>query len=321
MTSAPRLASTFFLLATVVALGCSATEASDAAVGSSDDTADDSSSADDGLTDSSAASTTTSAAATDSETADEPTDTKAIADDAADDDDTAGFLVPPDGGVATAGTCFGISSTGNLATVHAMDGTTAPGEATCAPQPKTCGGNVVGSWTVEEHCGLEDLPNFLADQCPESTLTVLDSTLTGSRTYGEDLTFEREFSSEIDLQITLDAMDCYGISCEAFGQLLNDQDNNLIGMCADDEPSGCLCPLMLVSDNYSTGTYEQTEAGIVHSANGQDGEPTPVCLDADGQLTFWDPLTNSQSFPQVGCDAAEDCQRRLGDAHDQWLCL
>jgi len=265
-------------------------------------------------TSSGAASTTIGTEATSDEPAGETTTGQADESTGMDED---GFIPRPDGGGAPAGICIGIDDVGHLATVHGA--TQTPVDPSCSPRPAPCGGDIVGSWTIQGHCGLESLPNLFESECPGSTMAYLSSDVQGTSTFGADLTFTMDGNLSLDVEIVLDTMACFGVECEAFGELISDEAENVEAVCGESPESVCACLMTITSDRSSAGTYDVTADGLVLTVDGVPGDPIPTCVDAD-RLTLWDSLQESQAYPTVPCDDAADCEAALGDAHETWLC-
>jgi hypothetical protein len=230
---------------------------------------------------------------------------------------SAGFITPPDGGSYPAGYCLGQRRVGYLATVHGPDE-----PAVCNPEPMNCGADPVGTWTVQEHCGFEALPNFFADQCPESTMQVLDSAVEGTRTFGEDSSYSESFTLTIETQFDLDSEACFGLACAEFGQAI-DSEEQLSASCSEVE-TGCRCSLTITDEAHRQGTYSVTEGGVVVDAEDSSSDPIPFCLDGD-TLTVWDPLVETRSRQDIPCDVPQDCEAALDDEPEttdfEWYCV
>ena len=304
-----------FALSGLIALGCTAETSQAEGTGESSSTTGLSATGDElpssDTSTSGAAADSTSGNATGSSTGDEVVDTSGSSS-----EDTGGFIPRPDGGFPPAGVCVGISNVGFLSTVHAA--TKSAVDPTCDPVPAPCEGDIVGEWTIEAHCGTEVLPNFFAAQCPQSVMSVLTSSVQGTRVFNEDLTFSHSNQLVLDVEVVLDSMDCFGIECEAFGNAIDQQDNNFSGACAELE-SECVCMLSLENNVDYSGTYSVEDAGVVRTTNGNPSGPVPVCADGD-RLTMWETLTETRAYPDTLCDDASDCQEALGDKHEQWFC-
>jgi hypothetical protein len=238
-------------------------------------------------------------------------------DDSGSEADEGSFIDGPDAGTGVEGIgyCVGFSQIGHLATVHANQGASI--EPTCDATPAHCGGDLVGSWTIEADCGLEQFPNFFADSCPSSTMDVLGSDVQGTRTFDDDLTFERDVSLSFDVDVTIDAVDCFGIDCATLGQVL-DLEPELSAVCVDmDDTCGCL--ITVSETSLLQGTYEVVDDGVIVTVDGGKSDPMPFCV-TDERLDFWEPMVASNAYQDTPCRDAQDCVDALGDAEDTWIC-
>ncbi len=234
-------------------------------------------------------------------------------------DESAGFLPRPDGGSAPAGICIGVSQVGHLATV--LRSGPDPVDPTCDPTPAPCAGDIVGTWTIDAHCGLAAFPGLFDDECPGSVSTVLATSVEGTRTFGADSTFSTDSVLTIDLELLIDAPACYGIDCETFADALTQPDNNLTAACVTNEDDeACTCAATIENQRDDVGTYELTDEGLVLTTEAGSADPVPVCAVGD-RLQTWEALTDSQVFVDTLCDEPADCQAALGDAYEQWLCI
>lgn len=232
--------------------------------------------------------------------------------------ETGSFLHRPDGGTTPAGICVGLSSIGYMATIHGADD--APVDPTCSTTADACGGDVVGTWTIQSHCGLDALPNFFAQDCPGSAMTFLASDVQGARTFADNGSFTVETSLALDVELELDAMECFGIDCETFGAIIDQEDNNVAASCSQPEGGACTCLMTITSDDATDGTWEIVDDALVLTVDGQAGDPIPFCAEGD-RLALWETLHESQAFPETFCADASDCEDALGDAYEEWICV
>ena len=233
--------------------------------------------------------------------------------------DTASFLPEMDLGDFPAGICVGVSEVGHLSTVYATND--APSAGACNPEPAPCGGDVVGTWSIDTHCGFESLTNFFEDECPGSTMTYVASELIGTQILGDDGTYSLEGDLTIDFDLQLDTETCFGVGCTDFGELLTMEDNNLELACTDAERAGgCDCFMTIENTLDREGTYTVEQDGLVLTNENGSSDPTPYCVEGD-HLTLWEALRETQGYPEVTCDVPEDCEAALGDEHEQWLCV
>lgn len=233
-------------------------------------------------------------------------------------EDSGGFIPEMDLGDIPAGICFGVSDIGHLSTVYTSARSTMP---TCTPEPAPCGGDVIGTWTIDAHCGFESLSNFFAADCPGSEMTYVASELTGTQVLGEDGSFSLEGDLSIDLDLQIDTNTCFGVGCGQFGDLITMQDNNLEVACIEAESTDdCDCVMTLSNTLEREGTFAVEGDMITLTIEGGTADPAPFCVSGD-HLTVWEVLNQSQPYPQVTCDVPEDCEQALGDEHDEWFCV
>ncbi len=271
----------------------------------------------DPATSASTSPTPTTSSETTSEAPDTTTGEPHVPDESSSED--SGFIGRPDAGVSPPpGICVGLTEVGFLGTVSRR--TDAAVDPTCAPEPASCGGDLVGTWTIESDCGLEALPNFFAETCPESTMTFIDSVVAGTRTFAEDGSYASDAMLQFDLHLDIDAMDCFGIDCATLGVAL-DGENNLDAVCDDaPEGSGCACLLTITNDLTVQGTWSVEGDAVTLTFDGEASDPRPFCVQGD-RLALWEGLHESRAYPETACADASDCADALGDAHDEWLCV
>ena len=283
------------------------------------DAATEADSTGDGSTITSSTSTsTTETTTTSSSSGMQPDDTTGVVDpESSSSDDSGGFIEGPDVGEVLPGSCVGVTPVGWLDVTHARDED--PIDPVCSPVPAGCGGDIVGTWTVAAHCGIDGLPNFFDRECPGSTMTFLGSEMQGTRTFGDDLTFSLATTLTFDVQIDLDTVDCFGVECEAFGELLDAQQNDLGATCSATE-SACACILTISDEDAQEGTYAIEDDGLVLTIDGVSADPVPFCVD-DDRLDVWHELSETQAYSDRPCADASDCEDALGDAHEEWICV
>lgn len=226
------------------------------------------------------------------------------------------FVMEPDAGLpGLPGFCLGVTTVGHVASVHARQGQII--DATCGAEPAACGGDIVGTWEIQANCGFEQLPNPFGD-CAGSTFAILASDMIGSRTFGADLSVEVDVTISLDLQAEVDAAACYGASCEEFAAALLAQ--GFAATCEDSEVSGCSCVLNLLNESTYSGTYAIEGDALTLTLDGRAQDAVPFCV-ADDRLDLWDPLRDAETFPGTACAEPGDCERALGDIHEEWICI
>jgi len=246
----------------------------------------------------------TTAASESSSSSSSSSSTTAVVDDTT--DDTTGE--PPIDGV-----CEGYQQTGNIASVLSRDGM--PIDTTCDPAPTPCGGDPVGSWTLESMCGFEDVPNPLAEACPSSTFVAELLSASGTITFVDDGSFMQDFDIQAQVVITLDTMACFGVDCATFEMLA--QGDNPTATCMEMGPM-CECTL---PDNgmpeQFMGTWEVMGNDLVlTTAEGAGGYQ--LCIEGD-RLDLWQPIIGSTTT-DVLCMDDQDCIDALGDMYDFYSC-
>jgi hypothetical protein len=263
-------------------------------------------------------STSTTEPVTSSSSGMQPDDTTGVVDpESSSSEDSGGFIGFPDVGEVLPGFCVGVTPVGWLDVAHARDED--PIDPVCSPTPEGCGGDIVGTWTVAAHCGIDTLPNFFERDCPGSTMTFLGSEMQGTRTFGDDLTFSLATTLTFDVQVDLDTMDCFGVECEAFGELLDAQQSDLSATCSPTE-TACACILTISDEDAQEGTYAIEDDGLVLTIDGTSADPVPFCVDGD-RLDVWHELSESRAYPETPCADPSDCEDAHGDAHEQWICV
>jgi hypothetical protein len=145
-----------------------------------------------------------------------------------------------------------------------------------------CGGDVVGTWTVEHFCG--DAPFALPDEaCRSAVVDLGGSTVSGTITYAAGGTYDEDLTSKLDGSMTLpDA--CLA----ALGSGLPPAQ-----MCAflNQAPvpdfqihctygTACTCTLSGTTHSTNHGTYEVRDTLLVHTDDPSD-EGSPFCVKGD----------------------------------------
>lgn len=153
----------------------------------------------------------------------------------------------------------------------------------CEGEYDACGGNLVGTWTLGESCA-----NFESDvfaqqfdvpNCEDDTVA-LGVNVTGSATFGQDGTFESEFTFALEATVTV-PKSCFNGTCPE----MEDEDdlawtesgNNCVGTTTmmDDEP------------DVTTGTYEVDGGSLTITNTSDDGgdddgpDTLEFCVDGD----------------------------------------
>ncbi len=234
--------------------------------------------------------------------------TTAVVDETGPDTTTETTGEPPADGV-----CEGFTQVGDVATVLSRDGM--PIDPSCDPTPMPCGGDVVGSWTLESTCGLEAFPNPLEQACPGSTFAIEVLGAAGTLTFVDDGSFVQDFDIQAQVVVTLDPMTCFGVDCATFEQL--SQGDNPGTTCMAMGPT---CECTIPDDGMveqAMGTYEVMGSDIVlTTADGAEG--MAFCIAGD-RLDLWQPLL-VPTITEVMCTDEQDCLDALGDMYDLYAC-
>src|SRR5688500_2873694 len=202
---------------------------------------------------------TTSSSSSIASTTDDTTGDTTTGDPTTGEDSTTGEMLP--------GTCLGFDFIGTLGEVSSLD--VMKIDPTCSTEVAACGGDVVGTWTIQSSCGWEDQPNFFSD-CPGSTMTVNAGSITGTRTFNEDMTFAFDTVTNLEFDATLDAMTCYMADCATFEAAVIAQ--GMEADCMDAGDGMCDCAMTAIGMNMSTGTW--ATAGNAITLTTKEGEAT-----------------------------------------------
>jgi hypothetical protein len=133
-----------------------------------------------------------------------------------------------------------------------------------------CGGNVVGNWKVTSSCTSVDLGSMMNSTCPNETVSTSGLKVSGSVTFGADLTYTSNFTlnGSISLTIPSSCLTQNGITltCDQLSQAFAAQPMMMgtsAGSCSK-ASGGCSCKAT-VSDQTTTetGTYTTTASGAL----------------------------------------------------------
>jgi hypothetical protein len=249
---------------------------------------------------SSTTSSSSSASTTDDTTGDATT-----SDTSTGEDSTTGEMLP--------GTCLGFDFIGTLGEVSSLDGMKI--DSTCSTEVAACGGDVVGTWTIQSSCGWEDQPNFFSD-CAGSTMTVTAGSITGTRTFNEDMTFALDLVTNLEFDANLDTMTCYMADCATFEAAAIAQ--GIEADCMDAGDGTCDCAMTVVGTNMSTGTW--ATAGNAITLTTKDAESTLEYCVADGRLDLWTPIAQPTVYEEP-CGDDQDCLDALGNLSELYVCV
>ncbi|MEM7152492.1 MAG: hypothetical protein AAF799_06585 [Myxococcota bacterium] len=233
------------------------------------------------------------------------------ADSSGGEDDTTTGEPPP------SGVCVGIDTVGDIGSVYTSLGPGGPPPPMCGAEPAGCGGDLVGTWQVQQVCGFDALPNPLEDDCPGSQFDVEILSSTGSLEFLEDGTYVQDTTIANQVILTLDSMTCYGATCEEFAMFVEMDTPG--ATCQDVGPGMCECTLPNPAEvSLNMGTYSTD--GNTLTLNGDDGsfEEFEYCAMGNA-LQTWAPLYDFVVTEQ-GCELDEECEAALGDMHEFYVC-
>ncbi|MGH1344591.1 MAG: hypothetical protein ACRBN8_23735 [Nannocystales bacterium] len=213
--------------------------------------------------------------------------------------------------------CYGYSFLGFTHQVY-TDGT-AVGDPVCTTEPAPCEGDVVGTWTAEDSCGYEALPNFFDEICPGATQQITGSMLSGTRTFNEDGTYEIDQTTQLQADLQVDSVACAGLECEEFGTALS-KGPEFDMTCADAAGGGCDCTYTVLSPDAQTGTWDLFGGGLLLTSEAGESQGVfDYCVDA-GRFSMWTPLYEETPFPDVTCTENDDCEGQVEGTFDAVGC-
>lgn len=212
--------------------------------------------------------------------------------------------------------CVGYTLLGSTSEVSS-DGT-AVGEPMCSLEPAACQGDVVGTWTVEDSCGYEVLPNFFEELCAGATQQITGTTSSGTRTFDADGTFVFDVVLQIEADLQVDSMACLGLACASFGETLS-EDDGFEMVCEDGEGSSCNCIYAADFPMQNSGEWEILDDTLLVTSDSGEVTQIEYCV-ADGRLTTWTPLFDETPFPDIGCAEDEDCDGQVDGDFDAIGC-
>ena len=212
--------------------------------------------------------------------------------------------------------CFGYTLLGNTSEVS-TDGT-AVGEPVCSLEAAPCQGEVAGTWTVEDSCGYEVLPNFFEEVCAGATQQITGTTSTGTRTFEKDGTFVFDVVLQLEADLQVDSMACLGLDCETFGDALSEEPG-LEMVCENGEGTSCNCIYTADLPMSDAGEWDIFDDSLLLTSDSGEVSLIQYCV-ADGRLTTWTPLFDSTPFPDTSCTEDEDCEGQVDGDFDAIGC-
>ncbi|MBA2664230.1 MAG: hypothetical protein H0U74_18200, partial [Bradymonadaceae bacterium] len=155
----------------------------------------------------------------------------------------------------------------NNTTGNNDNNTTGTGE--CKPdfgQADACGGNVVGTWSLEDACSQVDLEGLLKQACPLATVESMEITTSGTLVVTA-AHYARNVTAVINAVVLIPnlcaqvAGGCQGIEAAVAARL-----QNATATCTPNN-DGCSCDLELVEDGEEAGAYTLVD-GVITVADG-----------------------------------------------------
>ncbi len=212
--------------------------------------------------------------------------------------------------------CFGYTLLGSTSEVS-TDGT-AVGEPMCSLEPAPCSGEVTGTWTVEDSCGYEVLPNFFEDVCAGATQQITGTTSSGTRTFEDDGTYVFDVTLQLEADLQVDSMACLGLDCETFGDALSEE-RGLEMVCEAGEGTSCNCIYTADLPLSDAGEWDIFDDSLLLTSDSGEVSLLQYCV-ADGRLTTWMPLFDGTPFPDTTCAEDEDCEGQVDGDFDAVGC-
>lgn len=159
-----------------------------------------------------------------------------------------------------------------------------------------CGGDVTGTWTLGEVCGL-DIPEEaagLASQCPTAVLGTPVYDVSGTLVV-DATNFAQALTGTVSADVTIPS-ECLTVSgtpinCEALQALVNLEDG-LSATCAEGMNGSCDCSITADVDFSSSGTYT-TSNGVATVTTSEGDESYYFCVEGD-QVTLRETETSNE---------------------------
>jgi hypothetical protein len=161
----------------------------------------------------------------------------------------------------------------------------------CEKEFSACGGDPIGSWSLEETCvdgSLTDAVDAYFSDYASCKNSVREARLTTSAgvTYAAS-TFDREGSSTMDAKLEI-TEDCFreqsgnvlnALTCMAYGQVMEGQ-SGMMGNCSYDG-SVCNCDITFTQSLDGSGEYSVNGSKLVEA----DGRSLEFCA-SEGRLAY-----------------------------------
>lgn len=160
-----------------------------------------------------------------------------------------------DPGVGAGGGSGSIGASGSASSGAGNVAGTSNSGAACAAI-SACGGDLVGTWTIQHVCLMSSMMLALSDGCAGATVNLSPVTATGTISFKADNTMAS--SGVISFQESANfPTSCYTeAECTAFAAALSTEDTISNADCSYDASTGCSCTLTSTQPSMSTGTYQ-----------------------------------------------------------------
>jgi hypothetical protein len=201
------------------------------------------------------------------------------------------------------GSCIVYPETDATADVFVGSGA-APGNS-CELDVTACGGDPVGTWTLDTACGYDDLllpSNPFEMDCPGANFTPTMPRRTGTLTVADNGTWQLDTTIVFDYEFGAD-ISCLGfVGCGPDAEAILTQAGGTAS-CSGGQPSACSCTVTDAPLESTQLTGRLGDGGTTLEA--EDSLPIPFCVD-DNVLTLWTLALSGSSFGNV-CNIDTHC--------------
>jgi hypothetical protein len=180
-------------------------------------------------------------------------------------------------GVSGRRTLLFVIATAGVAALGCGDG--AGGSGTCASNA-SCGGNIVGTWTIVEACNTTT--TLAPTGCAERTYTVTDHAVTGTFVFRADGTATRTLRTTGTITLSTppvclaSAMETCADVDAAFKSLVQTGSGYTAASCADNG-GPCVCTLMFDTMSNVSATYTASGSTVTVTSDG-DNSSASYCV-------------------------------------------
>lgn len=168
-------------------------------------------------------------------------------------------------------------------------GSTGGSDATCGEA--ACGGDVVGTWQVDELCGWPSFQESFQDaDCTGSSVELLDLAMNGTFTYRPAGTYTASLKVTGSFQLNYPSSCLQGGTCAQFDAelqdaLVADPESGIRAVsCKGSKTCECVADLRPNTTD-DTGTYE-TNGHVLTMTSDEDGKPSKVNYCASGKTMY-----------------------------------